>query len=269
MQYEPIKNLLGRFFSGPLFMRKALYLFLDLLLLRTWHVKKSLKKISHGLPSDASILDAGSGLGQYTWRMSRMNRNWRITAVDINEQQVKEGNDFFSRAGLSDRLKFMTADLTTYSDPGKFSLILSVDVMEHIKEDETVFRNFCSSLKENGILLISTPSDKGGSDVHGGEDASFIDEHVRDGYNAGEIAEKLTRAGFRSVKTKYTYGWPGSISWRLTMKYPVKMLNASYLFFIILPFYYLIFFPVSVILNFFDLCMYHKSGTGLLVVARK
>ena len=269
MQYEPIKNLLGRFFSGPLFMRKALYLFLDLLLLRTWHVKKSLKKISHGLPSDASILDAGSGLGQYTWRMSRMNRNWKITAVDINEQQVKEGNDFFSRAGLSDRLKFMTADLTTYSDPGKFSLILSVDVMEHIKEDETVFRNFCSSLKENGILLISTPSDKGGSDVHGDEDASFIDEHVRDGYNAGEIAEKLTRAGFRSTETKYIYGWPGSISWRLTMKYPVKMLNASYLFFIILPFYYLIFFPVSVILNFFDLCMYHKSGTGLLVVARK
>ena len=269
MQYEPIKNLLGRFFSGPLFMRKALYLFLDLLLLRTWHVKKALKKIRHELPSDANILDAGSGLGQYTWRMSRMNRSWKITAVDINEQQVKEGNDFFMKAGLSDRVKFMTADLTTFSDPGKFNLILSVDVMEHIKEDETVFRNFCSSLKENGVLLISTPSDLGGSDVHGEEDASFIDEHVRDGYNAGDIAEKLTRAGFRSVETKYTYGWPGRISWRLTMKYPVKMLNVSYLFFILLPFYYLIFFPVSVILNFFDLCMDHKSGTGLLVVARK
>jgi 2-polyprenyl-3-methyl-5-hydroxy-6-metoxy-1,4-benzoquinol methylase len=269
MQYEPIKNLLGRFFSGPLFMRKALYLFLDLLLLRTWHVKKALKKISHELPPDADIFDAGSGLGQYTWRMSRMNRSWKITAVDINEQQVKEGNDFFMKAGLSDRVKFMTADLTTFTDHGKFDIILSVDVMEHIKDDETVFRNFCSSLKENGVLLISTPSDLGGSDVHGEEDASFIDEHVRDGYNAAEIGEKLTRAGFRSIETKYTYGRPGRISWRLTMKYPVKMLNVSYLFFIILPFYYLIFFPVSVILNFFDLCIDHKSGTGLLVVARK
>ena len=269
MQYEPIKNLLGRFFSGPLFMRKALYLFLDILLLRTWHVKKALKKISHELPPDANILDAGSGLGQYSWRMSRMNRNWKITAVDINEQQVKEGNEFFSRAGMQERVKFITADLTTFTDSGKFNLIISVDVMEHIKEDETVFRNFCSSLKENGILLISTPSDMGGSDVHGDEETSFIDEHVRDGYNAGEIAEKLTRAGFRSVDTKYTYGMPGRISWRLTMKYPVKMLNVSYLFFILLPFYYLIFFPVSLILNFFDLCMDHKSGTGLLVVARK
>jgi SAM-dependent methyltransferase len=269
MQYEPVKNLLNRFFSGPLFMRKALYFFLDMLLLRTWHVKKALKKISKELPSDANVLDAGSGLGQYTWRMSRMNQNWKITAVDINDQQVKEGNIFFSRAGLSARVNFATADLSTFIDPGKFNFILSVDVMEHIKEDERVFSNFCTSLKENGILLISTPSDKGGSDVHGDEDASFIDEHVRDGYNAGEITEKLKRAGFSSVETKYTYGKPGSISWRLTMKYPVIMLNISYLFFIILPFYYLIFFPVSVILNFFDLCMDHKSGTGLLVVAKK
>ena len=269
MQYEPIKNLLGRFFSGPLFMRKALYLFLDLLLLRTWHVKKALKKISHEMPADASILDAGAGLGQYTWRISRMNRRWKITAADINEQQVKEGNDFCSKAGIADRVKFTTADLTTYINPGSFNLILSVDVMEHIKEDETVFRNFCSSLRENGVLLISTPSDMGGSDVHGDEDASFIDEHVRDGYNAGEIAEKLMRAGFRSVETKYTYGKSGGISWRLSMKYPVKMLNTSYLFFIILPFYYLIAFPVSMILNFFDLYTKHKTGTGLLVVARK
>ena len=49
----------------------------------------------------------------------------------------------------------------------------------------------------------------------------------------------------------------------------VKMLNISYLFFIILPFYYLIFFPVSIILNIFDLCLTHKTGTGLLVTARK
>ena len=53
------------------------------------------------------------------------------------------------------------------------------------------------------------------------------------------------------------------------MKYPIKMLNVSYFFFILLPFYYLIFFPVSIILNIFDLSLTHKTGTGLLVTARK
>jgi SAM-dependent methyltransferase len=269
MQYESIKSSLDKFFSGPLFMRKLLYFLLDLLLLRTWHVKKALRKISREMPKESVVLDAGSGFGQYTWRMCKMNRNWKISAVDINKDHIENCSAFFHRAGLSEKVSFFTADLTKFDESLKYNLILSVDVMEHIKDDETVFRNFHNSLKESGIVLISTPSDQGGSDVHGDEDDSFIDEHVRNGYGIKEITDKLTRAGFSKVEVKYTYGIAGNISWRLSMKNPVKMLNKSYFFFIILPFYYLIIFPVSIILNIFDLTITHKSGTGLLVTARK
>jgi hypothetical protein len=141
--------------------------------------------------------------------------------------------------------------------------------MEHIEDDEKVFGNFFNAIRENGSLIISTPSDKGGSDVHSENEDSFIGEHVRDGYSMKDITEKLTRAGFGKINVSYTYGLPGTISWRLSMKYPIKMLNTSYLFFIVLPFWYLIFFPVSLILNYFDLIISHKEGTGLLVIARK
>jgi SAM-dependent methyltransferase len=269
MQYESIKSSLDKFFSGSLFMRKMLYFLLDLLLLRSWHVKTALRKIRKEMNQEAYILDAGSGFGQYTWRMCRMNKIWKIKAVDINRDQIETCSDFFRKAGLSGRVSFITADLTKFTESGNYDLILSVDVMEHIKEDETVFSNFHSSLKKNGILLISTPSDQGGSDAHGDEDDSFIDEHVRNGYSITEITDKLTRAGFSKVEALYTYGKPGNISWRLSMKNPVKMLNKSYFFFLFLPFYYLIIFPVSIILNIFDLFLTHKSGTGLLVTARK
>jgi len=269
MQYEPIKRSLGRFFAGSLFLRKTLYFLLDLLLLRTWHVKKALRKIARQFPGEASVLDAGSGFGQYTWRMSRMNSQWKFKAIDINSEQIEDCNSFFRKTGLADRVTFQTGDLTKLTDINRYNIILSVDVMEHIEEDVLVFTNFCNSLKTGGILLISTPSDKGGSDVHNDHEESFIDEHVRDGYSIKDITEKLTRAGFSSVEAGYTYGKPGNISWRLSMKYPIKMLNISYFFFLILPFYYLIFFPVSVILNIFDLNITHKSGTGLLVTARK
>ena len=269
MQYEPIKRSLGRFFAGSLFLRKTLYFLLDLLLLRTWHVKKALRKIARQFPGEASVLDAGSGFGQYTWRMSRMNKGWRINAVDINTEQIGDCNLFFRKTGLSDRVVFKTGDLTAMKEINCYNLILSVDVMEHIEEDVLVFKNFYNSLKSDGILLISTPSDKGGSDVHGSNEESFIDEHVRDGYSIKDITGKLTSAGFKTVETAYTYGKPGNISWRLSMKYPIKMLNVSYFFFILLPFYYLIFFPVSIILNIFDLSLTHKTGTGLLVTARK
>jgi ABC-type uncharacterized transport system permease subunit len=53
------------------------------------------------------------------------------------------------------------------------------------------------------------------------------------------------------------------------MKYPMQMLNASKIFFLILPFYYIITFPISYILNYFDTNATHKTGTGLIVKAWK
>ncbi len=269
MQYEPIKRSLRKFFSGPLFMRKLLYFFMDILLLRAWHLKKALKKAGKELGENIVVLDAGSGLGQYSWRICRLHRSWSIVGVDINADEVEDCNKWFSRAGCGERTTFIRADLSEYCAPEKYNFILSVDVMEHIGEDEKVFTNFYNSLKKNGLLMISTPSDKGGSGAHNHDDESFIDEHVRNGYSIEEISRKLEKSGFNDIKAIYTYGKPGNLSWHLSMEYPVRILNVSKLFFIILPFYYLIFFPVSIILNIFDVSLKHKSGTGLLVTARK
>jgi 2-polyprenyl-3-methyl-5-hydroxy-6-metoxy-1,4-benzoquinol methylase len=159
MQYEPIKKSLGRFFAGSLFLRKTLYFLLDLLLLRTWHVKRALKKIRREYNGEATVLDAGSGFGQYTWRMSRMSNKWKISAIDINSEQINDCNSFFGKTGLSDRVSFQTGDLTLLQDTDCYDIILSVDVMEHIEEDLLVFKNFYRSLNKNGVLVISTPSD--------------------------------------------------------------------------------------------------------------
>lgn len=269
MQYEPIKKTVGRFFSGTIFMRKIFYFFLDILLLRSWHIRKALRGIVRKYPGQASVLDAGAGFGQHTWRMSRINRQWKIKAVDIDREHITDNNRFFTKCGLSGRVNCEIMDLTEMDETGSFDFILSVDVMEHIEKDELVFRNFFRALKPGGSLLISTPSDHGGSDVHCKGEKSFIDEHVRDGYGIPEISQKLGRAGFNNIKVSYTYGKPGALSWSLSMKYPIRILNFSKLLFIILPLYYLIFLPFAVILNIFDIFLIHKSGTGLLVSASK
>jgi hypothetical protein len=53
------------------------------------------------------------------------------------------------------------------------------------------------------------------------------------------------------------------------MKYPIMMLNASKLFYILLPFYYLVTYPFSLVLNFMDVSLKHSTGTGLIVKAVK
>jgi len=269
MQYDPIKRVLGDVFNKTPFLRRVFYNLLDLLLLRTWHVHKELRAWAANCHNkEQQVLDAGSGFGQYTYYLSGMNPKWNILAVDVKEEQVSDCNQFFRAIGRHNVL-FRIADLVKYRQPNSYSLILAVDVMEHILEDVEVFKNFQASLRSGGMLLISTPSDQGGSDVHGDDEASFIEEHVRDGYNIQDIQDKLKLAGFRRVEAHYSYGKPGQISWRLSMKYPMLLLNASKLFFIVLPFYYLVTFPVSLILNWLDVNGKHASGTGLIVKAWK
>ncbi|HZL12098.1 MAG TPA: class I SAM-dependent methyltransferase [Prolixibacteraceae bacterium] len=273
MQYDPIKRSLGKVFNQNPVLRKLFYQLLDLLLLRAWHIRNELRRRTSSTPEVKSVLDAGSGFGQYTYRMAKWFPNAAIQAVDIKPEQIEDCNQFMQKAGLSDRVKFELADLTQFQEDEKYDLVLSVDVMEHIEEDVQVFRNFYASMKKGGMLLISTPSDQGGSDSHEHEHEGgvhgFIDEHVRDGYNMTEIETKLKSVGFSKVETRYSYGAPGKISWKLSIKYPILMLGVSNLFFLILPFYYLIVYPFAIVLNFFDLGMKHKSGTGLIVKAWK
>lgn len=271
MKYDPIKKSLGKVFNKKPFLRKIFYKLLDLLLLRAWYVKKELREWKKTVNGKISILDAGSGFGQYVYFMSRLGKSWKIRGVDVKDEQIEDCNKFFTKIKEQDRISFGYADLTKLNEPKNYDLILCVDVMEHIEEDVKVFENYYSTLKDDGMLLISTPSDMSGDDHdHDHDDqASFVDEHVRDGYDIKDMTEKLKKAGFNRVEAKYSYGKPGKIAWKLSMKFPIIVLNVSQLFFILLPLYYSIVYPLAFILNYIDLQGTHKEGGGLIVKAWK
>jgi SAM-dependent methyltransferase len=272
MEYDPIKRSLGNVFNKTPGLRILFYKLLDLLLLRAWHVHKELKAFAGWGKKDLNVLDAGAGFGQYTHYMVAKNPSWTITSIDVKEEQVADCNQFFEKIGKKDRVNFEVGDLQTYVKPEAYDLVVCVDVMEHVLEDVQVFKNYHASMKKDAMLLISTPSDQGGSGLeehHDGEVSGFIDEHVRDGYPIKEIEEKLNSAGFNKVEARYQYGTPGSIAWKMSMYFPMRMLNITKLFFILLPFYYLIFYPIAFVLNWLDVKGNHDTGTGLIVKAWK
>jgi SAM-dependent methyltransferase len=276
MKYDPIKRKLGVVFNSAPFLRKLFYHLLDLLLLRSWHIRKEIKKWAKAINGKQNILDAGSGFGQYDYYLASKSKDWTIKGVDVKQEQIDDCNQFFHKIGLTNA-SFAEADLTKIKESNQYNLILCVDVMEHIEEDELVFSNFYKALKPEGMLLVSTPSDQGGSDVHHDHDhdhdhdgaQGFVDEHVRDGYGIQDITDKLKRAGFSRSEVYYQYGPPGKIGWKLSMKFPIVMLNTSAIFYLILPFYYLITFPFVLILNALDVNNKHKTGTGLVAKAWK
>lgn len=271
MNYDPVKDALGRFFCRhPLFQR-IFYVLLDLFFLRAWHVHRELRHILDSMRSRANVhvLDAGTGFGQYAYFMVRRYPHVRVLAVDVKHDYLANLRRFLDRTTYAARVETAFADLTDLRLDGPFDVILSVDVMEHIEDDRAVFRHFARVLAPGGEVLINTPSDRGGSDVGVGETSSFIGEHVRDGYNRVELEGKLSEAGLEPVRSFYTYGTYGSIAWRLMIKYPMRLLGWNRLFAVLLPFYYLPVLPLGLLLHFLDVRRHNSSGTGLIVVARK
>ena len=231
---------------------------MDMLLLRQWYVKREIKKY---FPKDKPVrfYDAGAGFGQYSYFILKYFKNTKVHAVDLKTDYM----DSFARYAVKHNLQDFTAqqaDLTAYVPKDKFSLILAIDILEHIENDEQVLRNFRQVLDKNGKLIISSPSTFD-------ESAKFTEEHVRPGYSKEEIISKLENAGFKIVSFDYSYGKWGHIAWLLSMKYPMNMLGKSKLFFLLLPIYYLLFYPLSALFMLCDLNMKIKTGTGIIVVA--
>lgn len=268
MQYDPIKNIFGNIVNQNPFLRKIFYKILGIMFLREWYVKRKLISLLKKSNKPLQIYDAGCGFGQYSYFIATHFPDVSIYGIDLKEDQIKACSAFFNTVGLN-QCRFKVEDLTTITYAEEFNLILSVDVMEHIKDDIKVFQNFYRALKPHGILLINTPSDIGGSDVHNEKDRSFVSEHARNGYSIGDIQQKLQSAGFEIDTIEYTYGQWGMAAWRLGIKTPMRLLNISKLFFVVLPIYYFLTFPLFLMGMWIDYISYKKSGAGLLIVARK
>lgn len=269
MHYDPVKNVFASVIRSLPILRITFYKTLDLMFLRSWYVRRELKLLRKQFGTKSiSILDAGTGYGQYSYFMSQKMNPCEILAVDVKEDWIKDCAQFFSSQKIN-TVKFEIADLTKFTSEKKFDLIICIDVMEHILEDQTVFHNFSNALNDGGYVVINSPSIYGGSDVHDDHEESFIGEHARDGYSAEDLDEKLSAAGLKKYQHKYTYGFWGDKAWRLGIKYPMLLLNISKLFILALPVYYLITFIFTYIMMQLDFRSNNKVGSGINFIAQK
>ena len=269
MYYDPVKEIFASVIKKNPLLRILFYKILDLIFLRSWYVRRELKKLRKEFGNkNLEILDAGTGYAQYTYFMTKKLQPNNIYAVDVKEEWIKESKEFFSERGFSN-VRFGIEDITSINYDERFDLIVCVDVMEHIEEDIPVFRNFYNALKKGGYLLINTPSTFGGSDVHEEEGKSFIGEHAREGYSREDFKSKLKPIGFSIHSSKYSYGFWGDKAWRLGIKYPMLLLNISKIFFLVLPVYFLVTFPFVFVMMLVDYVSENKIGTGITLIARK
>lgn len=247
-------------------LRRVFYFILDLFFLRSWHIRRELKKTGKQLDKKRvwKLLDAGCGFGQYDRFLLSQFKNVRVTSIDVKEDYLEDCKFYFQDEIERKRIEFITRDLLSSGGLGEreFDYVICIDVLEHIEQDMEAMINMVRSLKPGGFFLMHSPSHYSSGDAD--EEDSFVGEHARAGYSKQEITVKMQEAGLTLKRARYTYGRFGHFAWRLSVKVPLiwfnKMGMSAGLPLIV---YYPLVMPLCLILNFLDLHVDNKKGNGV------
>lgn len=97
------------------------------------------------------ILDLGCNEGYGTLLFTEYGH--KVTGVDSDTNAID-----WARSNLGGKVKFIS-DNFLGKCYGKFDAVVSLDVIEHIKDTKRYFETVASNLKKDGFCVIGTPND--------------------------------------------------------------------------------------------------------------
>ncbi len=203
-----------------------------------------------------SILDAGSGIGAYSFWLAKKYPQASVTGGDIDRHKLKACTALAKEFHISN-VSFRPLDITKAHGKDVYSLIVSIDVLEHIEDYTNVLRNFHRLLRKNGLLYIHVPQPNQ-QRIFRALRQWHHEDHVREGISKVELENVLFTIGFTMIVSRETFGWFGKLAWELNH----MMLSKSFILAgIIYPFLYII--------AMLDLLSQHKNGLGIAVLSKK
>lgn len=235
IEYDPIKDRFAAFIRRSRFFRRVFYALLDMFFIRSWVVRRRLRKEFAGR-TGLRVLDAGCGFGQYDRFLLATFPDIRVDAIDVKEEYLDDCRRYFAADIAAGRISFRQSDLTADTYPPDYDAVICVDVLEHIGPDVAVMATLRGALKPGGFLLMHSPSDRAEEDADG--DGFFVGEHARPGYGAADLDAKLREAGFDRTDIRLGTGPLAHAAWILLIKWPMLWMNRHFAFVAVLPFWY-------------------------------
>ncbi|MBT4484783.1 MAG: class I SAM-dependent methyltransferase [Candidatus Latescibacteria bacterium] len=207
-----------------------------------------------------SILDSGCGQGIFTFEIARRFPGSSLTGIDINEELLKRNRRIAEIAGLKN-CRFEFRDITEISTKEQYDLILSVDVLEHIEDDQNTLRCYYSALTSGGDLLLHVPAYMRRWFFFRWKVNFDVDGHFRAGYTMDDIVNKVKNAGFSIVEKYYTYGWLETVTNNISYLITGARMKNKYV--------YALVFPFLLGISYFGKNVKPAQGAGILIKARK
>jgi SAM-dependent methyltransferase len=141
-----------------------------------------------GLPQDASILDAGCGSGR---NMVELARRGTVTGVELSPTSVARARE----RDVGEVLEGSVLELPF--DTAHFDLAVSLDVIEHLREDRSALAELRRVVRPGGALLITVPAYQW---LWSGHDE--INHHHRR-YNRKLLTQAAQEAGWQVERTTH------------------------------------------------------------------
>lgn len=152
-----------------------------------------------------SILDAGCGQGVFSFELAKRHPEAQVVGVDSEGALVDRGNAIAEAAHLAN-CRFEKGDVTNLPFDEAFDMVVSVDNLEHVEDDVAAMETLRRALRPGGRLVVHVPGYERRWLMFGRRVNFDVPGHVRPGYRAEELVEKLGRAGFTVASCTYTYG---------------------------------------------------------------
>jgi cyclopropane-fatty-acyl-phospholipid synthase len=100
-----------------------------------------------------SILDLGCGWGSFTLYLAEKFPDSKITSVS-NSKTQKEFIDSVCKEKGYKNVEVITKDMNEFTIDKKFDRLISVEMLEHMKNYELLFQKFSQFLKDDGLFFV-------------------------------------------------------------------------------------------------------------------
>ncbi|MDX1961114.1 MAG: class I SAM-dependent methyltransferase [Leptospiraceae bacterium] len=99
------------------------------------------------------VLDLGCGWGSLTLYIAEKFPKCKITSVS-NSKTQKEFIDSVCKEKGFKNVQVITADMNVFTTKKKFDRLMSVEMLEHMKNYEVLFAKFASFMKEDALFFV-------------------------------------------------------------------------------------------------------------------
>jgi SAM-dependent methyltransferase len=152
------------------------------------------------------VIEIGAGCGQFTEQLRQVAAINHLLAVEPDPRFCAEFRKALPNQPLVEGI------ITSISDPGPWNGIVSINVLEHIREDQEELKIYSRMLKqEHGRLCLFVPARQ---EIYAPIEIDF-GHHRR--YSRDDLRRKLETASFKIINLHY-FNFIGYFAWWFSFK---------------------------------------------------